>query len=78
MPLKIGAPDVTVHAYTPRAIQTALRAGVVCIDHAQLIDDATAKMVFADRGAWLSLQPFTDEGKVLMRKDLQTVLNNKR
>ncbi|MBK6483682.1 MAG: amidohydrolase family protein [Chitinophagaceae bacterium] len=53
---------VTVHAYTPRAIQTALRAGVVCIDHAQLIDDATAKMV-ADRGAWLSLQPFTDEGE---------------
>jgi imidazolonepropionase-like amidohydrolase len=53
---------VTVHAYTPRAIQTALRAGVLCIDHAQLIDDATAKMV-AEKGAWLSLQPFTDEGE---------------
>ena len=36
---------VTVHAYTPRAIQTALRAGVRCIDHAQLIDDETAKML---------------------------------
>lgn len=53
---------VTVHAYTPRAIQTALRAGVRCIDHAQLIDEATAKMV-ADKKAWLSLQPFIDEGK---------------
>ena len=55
---------VTVHAYTPRAIQTALRAGVRCIDHAQLIDDATAKML-ADKKAWLSLQPFIDEGKSL-------------
>ncbi len=53
---------VTVHAYTPRAIQTALRAGVRCIDHAQLIDEATAKMV-ADKKAWLSLQPFLDEGE---------------
>lgn len=48
---------VTVHAYTPRAIQTALKAGVKCIDHAQLIDEETAKMI-ADKGAWLSLQPF--------------------
>ncbi|MEI8073645.1 MAG: amidohydrolase family protein [Bacteroidota bacterium] len=53
---------VTVHAYTPRAIQTALRAGVTCIDHAQLIDDATAKML-ADKKAWLSLQPFLDDGE---------------
>lgn len=53
---------VTVHAYTPRAIQTALRAGVRCIDHAQLIDDATARML-ADKKAWLSLQPFLDEGE---------------
>jgi imidazolonepropionase-like amidohydrolase len=53
---------VAVHAYTPRAIQTALRAGVRCIDHAQLIDDATAKMV-ADKKTWLSLQPFIDDGK---------------
>jgi imidazolonepropionase-like amidohydrolase len=53
---------VTVHAYTPRAIQTALRAGVHCIDHAQLIDEETAKMI-ADKKIWLSLQPFIDEGK---------------
>lgn len=53
---------VTVHAYTPRAIQTALRAGVTCIDHAQLIDEPTAKML-ADKKAWLSLQPFLDDGE---------------
>ena len=53
---------VAVHAYTPRAIQTALRAGVRCIDHAQLIDEATAKLL-ADKKAWLSLQPFLDEGE---------------
>ncbi|WP_127133167.1 metal-dependent hydrolase family protein [Pseudoflavitalea rhizosphaerae] len=48
---------VTVHAYTPRAIQAALRAGVKCIDHAQLIDDATAKMM-AEKDAWLCIQAF--------------------
>jgi imidazolonepropionase-like amidohydrolase len=30
---------VTVHAYTPRAIQQAIAAGVKCIDHGQLIDE---------------------------------------
>jgi imidazolonepropionase-like amidohydrolase len=51
---------VAVHAYTPRAIQTSLRAGVRCIDHGQLMDEDTAKMI-ADKGAWLSLQPFLDD-----------------
>jgi imidazolonepropionase-like amidohydrolase len=51
---------ITVHAYTPLAVQTALKAGVKVIDHGQLIDDATAKMI-ADKGAWLSLQPFVDD-----------------
>lgn len=51
---------VTVHAYTPRAIQRAIAAGVKCIDHGQLADDATAKMM-ADKGIWWSLQPFLDD-----------------
>jgi imidazolonepropionase-like amidohydrolase len=51
---------VTVHAYTPKAIQTALAAGVKCIEHGQLIDDATAQLM-AKKGAWLSLQPFLDD-----------------
>jgi imidazolonepropionase-like amidohydrolase len=51
---------VTVHAYTPRAIQRAIAAGVKCIDHGQLADEATAKMI-ADKGIWWSLQPFLDD-----------------
>ena len=34
---------VTVHAYTPQAIQQAIRVGVRCIDHAQLADEDTAR-----------------------------------
>lgn len=52
---------VTVHAYTPRAIQQAIRAGVKCIDHGQLIDEETVKMM-VDYGVSWSLQPFVDEG----------------
>jgi imidazolonepropionase-like amidohydrolase len=51
---------VTVHAYTPRAVRQAIEAGVKCIDHGQLLDDATAKLM-ADKGVWWSLQPFTDD-----------------
>lgn len=48
---------VAVHAYTPRAVQRALAAGATCIEHAHLVDEETAKMI-ADKGAWLSMQPF--------------------
>ncbi len=51
---------VTVHAYTPRAVRQAIEAGVRCIDHGQLLDDATAKLM-AEKGIWWSLQPFTDD-----------------
>ncbi|KUM54265.1 metal-dependent hydrolase family protein [Rheinheimera sp. EpRS3] len=51
---------VTVHAYTPRAIQTAIKAGVKVIDHGQLIDEATAKLM-AKTDTWLSIQPFLDD-----------------
>ena len=51
---------VTVHAYTPRAIQQAIAAGVKCIEHGQLIDEPTAKLL-ADNGIWWSLQPFVDD-----------------
>ena len=50
---------VTVHAYTPRAIQTAVRGGVRCIDHGQLMDEETAK-ILADKGIWFSSQAFLD------------------
>jgi imidazolonepropionase-like amidohydrolase len=51
---------VTVHAYTPRAIQAAIRAGVRCIDHGHLIDEATVKMM-AEKGVYWSIQPFLDD-----------------
>ena len=51
---------VTVHAYTPRAVRQAIEAGVKCIEHGQLLDEATAKLM-AEKGVWWSLQPFTDD-----------------
>jgi imidazolonepropionase-like amidohydrolase len=51
---------VTVHAYTPAAIERAIAAGVKCIEHGHLMDESTAKLM-AERGIWLSIQPFPDE-----------------
>jgi imidazolonepropionase-like amidohydrolase len=41
-------------------VQAAIRAGVKCIDHGHLLDDATAK-IMAEKGIWWSLQPFMDD-----------------
>lgn len=46
---------VTVHAYTPKAVRRAVEAGVKCIEHGQLLDEATMKLL-ADKGVFLSLQ----------------------
>jgi len=51
---------VTVHAYIPKAIQRAVAAGARCIEHAHLMDDATAANM-AEKGVWLSIQPFLTE-----------------
>ena len=51
---------MTVHAYTPRAVRQAVEAGVRCIDHGQLLDEPTARLM-AMKGVWWSLQPFTDD-----------------
>ena len=51
---------VTVHAFTSEAIRQAIAAGVTCIEHGFLMDEATAKLI-ADKGIWLSLQPLPDE-----------------
>jgi imidazolonepropionase-like amidohydrolase len=48
---------VAVHAYTPTAVRRAIDAGVKVIEHAHLIDDATAGYM-AEKGIWLSTQPF--------------------
>jgi imidazolonepropionase-like amidohydrolase len=46
---------VTVHAYTPKAVRRAVDAGVKCIEHGQLLDEPTIKLLAA-KGIWLSLQ----------------------
>ncbi|WP_255148973.1 metal-dependent hydrolase family protein [Halorarius halobius] len=51
---------VTVHAYTPDAIQTAIRAGVRCIEHGQMMDEETAALL-SEEDVWLSTQPFLDD-----------------
>ena len=48
---------VAVHAYTPRAIQTAIRGGVRCIEHGQLMDEETSE-IMADKDVWFSSQAF--------------------
>jgi imidazolonepropionase-like amidohydrolase len=48
------------HAYAPTTVQRAINAGVQCIEHAHLMDETTAKMM-ADKGVWLSIQPFLSE-----------------
>src|SRR5262252_2773321 len=51
---------VTVHAYTPKAIRRSIDAGVKCIEHGHLMDEASAKLM-ADKKIWLSTQPFPPE-----------------
>lgn len=50
---------VTTHAYTSAAIQRSIAAGVKCIEHGHLMDEATARLM-AEKGIWLSTQPFLD------------------
>jgi imidazolonepropionase-like amidohydrolase len=50
---------VATHAYTPVSIQRSIAAGVKCIEHGHLMDDASARLM-AEKGIWLSTQPFLD------------------
>jgi imidazolonepropionase-like amidohydrolase len=51
---------VTAHAFIPAAIRRAIAAGVKCIEHGFLMDEATAALL-AEKGVWLSLQPLPEE-----------------
>jgi len=51
---------VTVHAYTPRAVQRAIEAGVKCVEHGQLLDEATLRLM-AEKGVWLSAQNLVED-----------------
>lgn len=50
---------VMVHAYTSRAVQRAIEAGVKSIEHGQMLDEETLQ-IMADKGIWLSLQNLMD------------------
>lgn len=44
---------VTSHSYTPKAIQQAISLGVMGIEHGNLIDETTARMM-AEKGVFLT------------------------
>jgi imidazolonepropionase-like amidohydrolase len=51
---------VAVHAYPPAQIRRAIAAGVQCIEHGHLMDEATA-MLMAEKEISLSTQPFVSD-----------------
>src|SRR5580698_2837747 len=67
---------VTVHAYTPPAIQQAVAAGAKCIEHGHLIDEPTAQLL-AEKGIWWSLQPFLDLEEESLAVNLSPVSHQK-
>lgn len=50
---------VMVHAYTPKAVKRAIEAGVKSIEHGQMLDEETLRLL-AERKIWLSLQNLMD------------------
>jgi imidazolonepropionase-like amidohydrolase len=56
---------VATHAYTSAAVQRSIAAGVKVIEHAHLMDEPTARLI-AEKGIWLSTQPFVDLGGAAM------------
>lgn len=72
---------VTVHAYTPRAVRRAVEAGVRCVEHGQLLDEPTLRLM-ARRGVWLSVQNLVDDTPAMdpqrREKRREIVANNTR
>lgn len=50
------------HVYTPKGIQRSIRAGVKSIEHGQLADEESVRMMRGE-GVWWCLQPFFDDGE---------------
>lgn len=55
---------VTVHAYHPRSVRRAIEAGVLVIEHGNLLDEATLQLM-ADKGIWLSAQMLVDSTEAM-------------
>ncbi|WP_378949805.1 amidohydrolase family protein [Mesorhizobium sp. ANAO-SY3R2] len=58
---------VIAHAFTTDATKKAIAAGVKCIEHGFLMDEATAKLI-AEKDIWLSLQPLPELMRVGLRE----------
>ena len=60
---------VTVHSYTAKAIQNAIRGGVRNVEHGQLIDEETAKLM-KEKNTSVVMQPFyNDEDAIPLPPD---------
>ena len=59
---------VSVHAYSPKAVQHALEAGVKSIEHGLMMDDETAQMVKA-ADAWVCMQPILNDQDAIPMPD---------
>jgi imidazolonepropionase-like amidohydrolase len=55
---------VTVHAYHPKSVHRAIEAGVKVIEHGNLLDEATLRLM-AERGIWLSGQMLVDSTEAM-------------
>lgn len=51
---------VMAHVYTPKGIRRAIKSGVKSIEHGQLADEESVRMM-RDEGVWWSLQPFLQD-----------------
>lgn len=68
---------VMVHVYHARGIQRAIKAGVRSIEHGQLADEETARLM-ADEGVWWSLQAFLADEDANQYADPLARANQKR
>jgi len=52
---------VAAHVFTDKSIRTALKAGVMSIEHGMLIKEEKTLEMMKEKGAWLSIQPLLDD-----------------
>ncbi len=63
---------VCAHVYTSQGIQRCIAAGVKSIEHGQLADDRTVRMM-ADNGVWWSIQPFLADEDANQYSDAESI-----
>ncbi|MGC6400297.1 amidohydrolase family protein [Sphingomonas sp. FW199] len=71
---------VTVHAYHPKSVRRAIEAGVKVIEHGNLLDEQTLRLM-AKQGIWLSGQMLVDSTEAMdpkRREKRQPVIEGQR